>query len=98
MSVISEEQYQKLKVPELKPSSNSLVGPSQDKLSVCRQFTETLTYKNNTVNQVMYVVKGLRKPLIGHPTITALKLVSHVNTVHLYQQKIMNKFPKLFRG
>ena len=26
------------------------------------------------------------------------ELVSHVNTAHLHQQKIVNKFPKLFRG
>ena len=61
VSVISEEQYQKLKVPELKPSSKSLVGPSQDKLPVCGQFSGTLTYKNNTVNQDVYVVKGLSR-------------------------------------
>ena len=98
VSVISEEQYRKLKVPELQPSNKSLVGPSQDKLQVCGQFIGTLTHKNNTVKQDVYVVKGLRKPLIGRPAITALKLVSQVNTVNSYQQKIVNKFPKLFEG
>ena len=58
VSIISEEQYQKLKVPELKPSNKSLVGPSQDKLQL-------LTYKNSIIKQDVYVVKGLRKPLIG---------------------------------
>ena len=98
VSVISEEQYQKLKVPELKHSNKSLIGPSQDKLPVCGQFIGTLTYKNSTVTQDVYVVKGLRKPLIGRPAITALKLVSQVNTVNSYQQKTVNKFPQLFKG
>ena len=49
VSVILEEWYQKLKVPELKPSSKSLVGPSQDKFPVCG----TLTYENNTVNRML---------------------------------------------
>ena len=90
VSVISEEQYQKLKVPELKPSNKSLVGPSQDKLQVWGQFIGTLTYKNSTVKQDVYIVMGSRKPLIGRPAITALKLVSQVNTVNSYQQKTVN--------
>ena len=44
VSVISEDQYQKLKVPELKLSKKSLVGPGQDKLQVCGHFTGTFTY------------------------------------------------------
>ena len=32
VTVISEDQYQKLKMPGLQPPSKSLVGPSQDKL------------------------------------------------------------------
>ena len=67
---------------------------SQDKLHACRQFIGTLTYKDNIVNHNVYAVKGLRKPLIGHPAITVLKLVFHVNTIQTYQQKIVNRFPK----
>ena len=98
VSVISEDQYQKLKTPGLQPSSKSLVGPSQDKLQVCGKFTGTLTYKSNSVKQEVYVVKGLRKPLIGRPAITALKLISQVNTVKSGQHKIVSQYPTLFKG
>ena len=92
VSVISEDQYQKLKVPELKLSEKSLVGPSQDKLQqVCGHFTGTLSYQGSTVQQDVYVVKGLRKPLIG-------RLAIKVNTVDVYQQEIVMKFPRLFKG
>ena len=79
------------------PEDNFFVGVVEEPSPLV-----TITYKKKTVkktvNQAVYVVKGLRKPLIGRPAITALKLVSHVNTVHSHQQKIVNKFPKLFRG
>ena len=81
VTVTSEDQYQKLKTPGLQPSSKSLVGPSQDKLQVCGKFIGTLTYKSNIVKQEVYVVKGLRKSLIGRPTIMAFKLISQVNNV-----------------
>ena len=98
VSVISEDQYQELQVPELKPSDKSLVGPGQDKLQVCGQFTETFSYQNRTVQQDVYVVKGLRKPLIGRPAIMSLKLISQVNTVDVYQRNVVKKFPHLFKG
>ena len=98
VSVISEELYKKLKAPPLEPSTKSLVGPSQDSLQVCGQFSGTLVHKDSTVKEVMYVVKGLRKALIGRPAITALQLVSRVNTVDSTKHKIKVKFPKLFKG
>ena len=73
------------KGPELKLSEKSLVGPDQDKLQVCGHFTGTFTYQGSTVQQDAYIVKGLRKPLIGRPVTTALKLISQVNTVDVYQ-------------
>ena len=98
VTVISEDQYQKLKIPGLQLPSKSLVGPSQDKLQVCGKFIGTLTYKSNTVKQDVYVVKGLRKSLIGRPTITAFKLISQVNNVKSNQHKIVSQFPTLFKG
>ena len=50
------------------------------------------------MQQDVYVVKGLREPLIGRPAITALKLISQINTIDIYQQKIVMKFPRLFKG
>jgi len=65
---------------------------------MCGKFTGTLTYKSNSVKQEVYVVKGLRKPLIGHPAITVLNLVSQVNTVKSGQHKIVSQYPISFKG
>ena len=98
MSVISEDQYQELQVPELKPTDKSLVGPGLDKLQVCGQFIGTFSYQNQTIQQDVYVVKGLKKPLIKHPAIMSLELISQVNTVDVYQRNVVKKFPHLFKG
>ena len=98
VSVIPEDLYKKLEAPPLHSSSKSLVGPSQDTLQVCGQFTGTLVHKDNTVEEVIYVVKGLRKALIGRPAITSLQLVSQVNQVDFTKQEVVSKFPKLFKG
>ena len=98
VSVISENLYKRLKAPPLHPASKSLVGPSQDTLKVCGQFTGTLVHKDDTVDEVIYVVKGLRKALIGRPAITSLQLVSQVNQVNFAKQEVVSKFPKLFKG
>ena len=98
ISVIPEELYNKLKATPLHPTGKFLVGPSQDALKVRGQFSGTLVYKGNTVKEVIYVVKGLRKALVGRPAITALQLVSQVNTVDFSKQDVISKFPMLFNG
>ena len=70
--------------------SKSLVGPSKEALNFQGQFKGTLTHGNNSVVQVIYVVKGLRKPLIGSPAITALQLVNRVNTIDSVKQQIVD--------
>ena len=98
VSVITEKLYQKVHAPPLVHTKRSLIGPSQDKLQVQGQFTGTLMYSDRAVEEVIYVVKGLRKPLIGRPAITALQLVSRVNAIDSTQQNIVSKFPSLFKG
>ena len=50
------------------------------------------------MQDVVYVVKGLRKALIGRPAITALQLVSRINAIDSVLQGIVSKFPMLFKG
>ena len=76
VSVIPEELYYKLEATPLHPTGKSLVGPSHNELQVSGQFTGTLVYKGNAVKEVIYVIKGLRKALIGCPAIMTLQLVS----------------------
>lgn len=55
-------------------------------------------YSGRPVEEVIYVIKGLHTPLIGCPVITALQLVSWVNTIDSTQQGIVSKFPFLLKG
>ena len=98
VSVIPEELYKKLKAPPLEPTNKSLMGPSHDTLQVCGQFIGNLVHKGSTVDEIIYVVNGLRKALIGRPAITALQLVSRVNNIDSKKQKVVSKFPSLFKG
>ena len=82
VTVIPEKLYKKLKTSQLQNCSKSLVGPSKEALNVLGKFKETLTHDSDFIKQDIYVVKGRCKPLIGHPAITALQLVSRVNTIN----------------
>jgi len=98
ISVIPENLYKKLQAPPLEPTKRSLTGPSQAKLKVRGQFTSTLSHNSKTVQEVVYVVKGLQKALIGRPAITALQLVSRISDINSVLQGIIYKFPTLFKG
>jgi len=43
------------------------------------------------------VIKGLSKPLLGHPAIEALAFVSMVEPIMMLNS-VFNKFPQLFQG
>ena len=98
VTVITEKLYKKLKTSQLQKCSKSLVGPSKEALNVQGQFKGTLTHGNNSVEQDIYVIKGLRKPLIGRPAITALQLVNRVNTIDSIKQQVVDQHPELFQG
>ena len=90
--------FKKLKLPSLEPTTKSLIGLSQNTLQVCGQFTGTLAHKGSIAEEAIYVVKGLRKVLIGRLAITALQLISHISTVDSVKQRVVFKFPKIFKG
>ena len=57
------------------------MGPAQQKLQVLRQFTGSLSSKQNSSNETIFVVKDLRTNLLGLPAILALNLVTSVAEV-----------------
>ena len=40
---------------------------------------QTLTVNENSVKEILYVVKGLKEPLLGRPAIEGLNLIARVN-------------------
>ena len=98
VTVISEKEYDSAKDGPLTSASKTLNGPSQETLDVQGQFIAQLqrTDTKAKTTQEIYVVKGLTKPLLGRPAITALNLVAFVGNIQL--QEVMEKFPTLFTG
>ena len=83
---------------ELKKPTKKLYGPSKSPLKVIGQFTCTLQYRNRSSQQEIFVVKGLKKNLLGLPAITSLELVARVDTLTDSQTGIAASFPKVFKG
>lgn len=81
----------------IKDTTKILTGPRKRQLDVCG-FKAKLSTKDRSAEQVIYVVKGLRLPLLGKPAIEALKIVSLVHNLHTSTDEIPDKFPQVFQG
>ena len=98
VTVISEEAWRKVGQPALSPPDRTLRGPDTHKLPTTGQFTARLSKDEHKVEEEIYVVKGLHKPLLGRPAIDKLRLVSRVSSIDHTNQSPMEKFPNLFKG
>ena len=96
VTVIPESVYKQLKSTVLQPCDRSLSGPCHDSLKVCGKFQGTLKHGPHKVQQDIFVIQHLHKPLVGLPAIEALHLVSRVNAVGDLTQQILEKYPQLF--
>ena len=76
VSVIPDRCFKDTKV--LKKTDKKLYGPGGAKLEIVGVFTASLEKNNSHTEQDLYVIKGLKKPLLGKPAIEALKVVEMV--------------------
>ena len=97
MTAISESAFHELEDVVLEKTTKKLYGPSRSPLQVIGQFTHTLQYMSRSSQQDVFVVKGLKRNLLGLPAITALELVARVDSL-MDQTEIMALFPKVFTG
>ena len=97
VSVIPESYVKKLNVT-VKHTNKVLTGPCKNQLSVCGSFGAQLNTGNKSADQVIYVVQGLRFPLLGRPAIEALNIVSVVQQVQISTDELYEKFPQVFDG
>ena len=81
VTAISEETYRRLGRPDLQLPSKALFGPARETLDVVGQFTATLRWQNQTSQQVVFVIRGLRNILLGLSAIISLQLLYRVNSV-----------------
>ena len=99
VTVIPESVFKQLKCTVLQPCMRSLSGPCQNNLTVCGQFQGSLKHGPHEVQQDIFVIQHLHKPLLlGLPAIQALHLVSRVNAVGDLAVQVCEKYPQLFGG
>ena len=98
VTAISERAFQELGEEVLKKPTKRLYGPSKLPLEVIGQFTHTLQFKGRSSQQEIFVVKGLKKNLLGLPAIISLELVARMDTLTDPQSEIIAAYPKVFNG
>ena len=82
MTAISHKQYRKLKLNvTLTKPSKVLYDPANQSLPVLGEFVGTLTFRDKSYSQRIFVVTGLKNNLLGLPAIEALGLVVRIDTV-----------------
>ena len=106
VTAIPETTYRRIlrSTPRLSKPERILRGPDGKELSLLGQFRaemSTTTATNHQSQQTIYVVRGLRLPLLGRPALQDLQVFSRVDTVltnRLTGSEINHTFPSLFTG
>lgn len=98
VTAIPSSTYSSEKYGKLQPSRKVLYGPGSYKLDTRGCFKGKLMIKKRTTEQLIYVVEGLAKPLLGLPAIEALGLIKRLHTVEAQQEDVKAQYPKVFSG
>ena len=98
MTAVTEDTFKLLNGIRLSKPSKTLHGPAKQSFNVLGQFTETLSHKENSSSQTIYVICGLKTNLLGLPAITSLQLVCRINEMTCDNHSIQARFPELFKG
>ena len=91
-----EQEYPAFQA-QLEQTKKRLSGPSRKVLPVKGQFKATISSGDLTVEEEIFVVRRLSKPLLGRPAIESLDLLHRVNTIES-KDKLKKQFYKLFNG
>ena len=95
-TAISTRTYHTLKNITLQKSTKVLCGPNNKPLDVLGQAVVQLTYEGRTWKQPIYIIVGLKNNLLGLPAITALQLLTKVESIQ--PGNAQKSFPELFQG
>lgn len=88
---------------KIRPSEAVLIGPSKAPLDFVGVFDATLSYKNTSSTQRIYVVRNLHEPLLGKPAINGLNIIKFINETVMHtgvhsEVQPYTEFPKLWSG
>ena len=97
VTAISSDTHQHLGRPVLTPPDKTLYGPSRQALQVVGMSKGAFTHKGRQSQQQVYVVKDLKRNLLGLPAITTLNLAARID-VTTTKRDFPKEFPKVFKG
>ncbi len=97
VTVLPKDAFDSIPGTQLTPVKKTLSGPSHQILPVKGQFTATLTKGDKEVKEDIFVVRRLRKALLGRPAIESLGLLCRVNAVQSMSD-LREQFPDLLKG
>ena len=87
------------RVGELDTPVRRLLGAGGHRLLTVGSFSGSLSYGSVRTDQTIYVIQGLKEPLLGKPAIIELDLVQFAKSVTADTDTLwLNKYPKLFSG
>ena len=100
VTVIPEEVFRQCNLGKLHSNSKRLFGADHNGLRVMGTVGDTLSLGETYVTEDIYVVKGLKEPLLGQPAIEKLNLLARINEIQSqsYEERIKAKYPQLFHG
>ena len=97
VTAISTEAHQHIGGTTLSPPSKALYGPARQTLNVLGQFPGTLRFGENTSQETIFVVEGLRTNLLGLQAITSLRMIRRICNMTA-EEELFERFPKVFNG
>ena len=95
-TAITAKTFKTLKNIKLQKSAKVLCGPNNQPLNVLGQAVVHLTSEGRSCKQPIYVIGDLKNDLLGLPAITALQLLTKVDSVQ--PGNVQQSFPNLFQG
>ena len=97
VTAISEKAFKALGSPKIEQPVKKLCGPTNKPLKVLGRLTVSMSYKNNSCEQDIFVVSHLHHNLLGFPAIKALHLLTRVESINT-MTSIQQEFANLFTG
>ena len=84
VTVIPISYFDQIRDGALQPPYKSLSGPNSQPLDVRGKFIATLGKDGKEIQEEIYVIRGLKQPLLGCPAIEALDLIAVVEPVYTF--------------
>ena len=103
VSVLPYDVYNKLKKQTelgLEPTNKVLLGPCNYKLNCIGKFKAKLSTNHKSVDNEVFVVKGLQRQLLSRQVSQSLNLINKIDAINKkdYRTDIVEQYPKLFKG